>query len=265
MREPYIGITGFTKRQQVEAALDGFPKDAGQRSGRKLMVGVLASWKSLRGFPLKEYWAKRTPDFHFLRDILMNDERALNLIHYSCDSEHSWDMARDMLTLTNFAPNCHGFQLNVTFPEIGQLEDYRKAAGSGPRIALQIGRGIIEALTVVFDGNLKKGVVQMLYQYAPLVNDILIDMSGGMKKPLDVFFARTIVEAVAEKHPNLGIGVGGGLGPGKMEAIEPLLREYPNLSWDAEGAVRDDANEMSPARFLAYRDQSLQLLRTCAK
>jgi len=79
--KPYIGITGFTKREEVEFALKVFPRN----SNRKLMVGVLATYKSLRGIPMKPKWAKQTPNPEKIKDIFSNDERVINLVHFSTE------------------------------------------------------------------------------------------------------------------------------------------------------------------------------------
>lgn len=42
MLKPYIGVTGFMKREEVEAVLAAFSEN----STHKLMVGVLASSKT---------------------------------------------------------------------------------------------------------------------------------------------------------------------------------------------------------------------------
>lgn len=71
MNKPYIGITGFMSRDEVEEVLTVFPEN----STRKLMVGVLASEKTLHGPTNK--WPNRYPDRSFDTDKTREYLRAL--------------------------------------------------------------------------------------------------------------------------------------------------------------------------------------------
>ncbi len=75
----YIGVTGFVERAQVEQALASTPDN----SSRLLMVGVLASRKSLQRIPISPKWRAQYPDHLEIGDIFCESKKALNLVHYS--------------------------------------------------------------------------------------------------------------------------------------------------------------------------------------
>jgi len=75
---PYVGVTGFMNRQQVTQALSCVPAN----SNRKLMVGVLISYKTLRGEKniLNE---GRYPQRELINAIFIEHPLAFNVIHYT--------------------------------------------------------------------------------------------------------------------------------------------------------------------------------------
>ncbi len=44
----------------------------------------------------------------------------------------------------------------------------------------------------------------------------------------------------------MGIVVAGGLGPYTVRLVEPLLAEFPNISIDAQGQLRESGNALDP-------------------
>ena len=62
MNRPYIGVTGFTTSEEVAAVREVYPDD----NPRLLMVGVLATWKSLRNIPVKPKWKRQIAKLAFL-------------------------------------------------------------------------------------------------------------------------------------------------------------------------------------------------------
>ena len=138
---PYVGITGVTTPEQTASALSAFPKDG----NRKLMVGVLATWKSLHGIPMKPKWAKQTPDPKIISALFTSDERVLNLVHFSTEEGQENSVLGDMLKIHELAgPNFHGFQLNLVWPGIRLLKEYRETVSSNYRIVLQISREAVK-------------------------------------------------------------------------------------------------------------------------
>ncbi len=248
--KPYIGITGFTKSEEVTVALDVFPKN----SKRKLMVGVLATYKSLRGIPMKPKWARQTPKCETIRDIFLNDERAINLVHFSTEEGQEKSVLADMIRVHELGgPNLHGFQLNLAWPK-RQLDDYRMIVGCKPRVVLQIGQKAVEMA-----GGTPQGVVDMLYHYLDSINDVLFDPSGGLGKPFDIERACEFLSAIAEQGWDIGLGVAGGLGPDSLNLVKPLLTKFPELSIDAQGRLRNIENNLDMEAVKAYLAKASQM------
>lgn len=233
---PYIGVTGFTKPEEVRAVLDKFPNNA----KHKLMVGVLATWKSLRDIEIKPKWAKQTPVKDLISTLFFEDKRVLNLVHYSTESGHESTILEDLLVVHDLAgSNFEGFQLNITWPEVSMLEEYRAVVGWEHRLVLQIGSKAVE-----FAGSTPEGVVDRLSDYQGIVDDILLDPSGGLGIPFDSKKAIEYLQAVSEKDFGFGLGVAGGLGPSTMKLIVPVAERFPDISIDAQGRLRDTDNNL---------------------
>ena len=135
------------------------------------------------------------------------------------------------------------------------MDEYRIVVGYDYRIVLQIGQKAVEVV-----GGTPQGVVDMLYYYAGVINDVLFDPSGGFGKPFDVEHARRFLSAIAEQGWNLGLGVAGGLGPDSLDLVKPLLTEFPNLSIDAQGRLRNAENNLDLNAVSTYLIKALQIL-----
>lgn len=241
--QPYVGVTGFTTRADVESALSALP----QPTTRNLMVGVLASWKSLHGLPLKPVRQKRFPQPEKIREIFVRDGRALNLVHYSTEEEQINTLVSQLFKIHDLAgPNLDGFQLNITWPLLDALEDYRMRMGSTPRLVLQIGQ------TAINIAESAHGIAKLVFNYRGFVDSILLDASGGLGKPLDARFAHQVFSEIVNKGWTLGLGVAGGLGPNSLDLVAPLIEEFPALSIDAEGLLRNKENELDNQAVKTY-------------
>src|SRR3989344_4717799 len=134
---PYIGVTGFMDRNEVETVLSGMPVEP----NRQLMVGVLVSWKTINGTQNK--WPHRYPTPPRVREIFSDDPRALNLIHYNTKDPGTLCDQLRFISEQFAGKACHGFQLNVCWPNPRQLERYY-ATTLTKYIVLQIGSQAFE-------------------------------------------------------------------------------------------------------------------------
>ncbi|MDO8408385.1 MAG: hypothetical protein Q7S95_04140 [bacterium] len=251
---PYIGVTGFTDRQQVIEAFFHVPDNA----HRRLMVGVLASYKSLRRLPMREQWAKQTPPSDELHSIFFEHPQVLNLIHYSADIFVDKELCDDLLALAHHAGSVlHGFQLNIVWPSSIALRDFHRFVRKQKlSVVLQINHG-----SIALAGGTPVAIVEKLRRYEGLIQHLLVDASGGLGKALNVSWAQLYLRAFRDAQLPFALGVAGGFGPNSMEPIKELLAEFPDLSWDAQGRLRDKDHRLNPILAGEYLDLSYALAR----
>ncbi|MCX6714957.1 MAG: hypothetical protein NTX72_04020 [Candidatus Uhrbacteria bacterium] len=222
---PYIGVTGFMNQEEVRAALAAL-------SGTKheLMVGVLASAKTLRGET--NSWPNRFPNVQEIAGIFSEDPRTLNLIHFATDDRNTIDVQlADMIELGG--ANLDGFQLNMVWPDPQLLRT--AFFGHRLRVVLQVGTNAYKQVN-----NDPQKLAERLDAYKEIVTDILFDLSGGLGRELDADAGLPVLRAVHRRHPSLGLGIAGGLCAETLQLIKPIRREFPNVNFDAEGRIRDD-------------------------
>ena len=260
---PYVGIAGFTTVHEVRSiAADLYtmsPYGTPQAGGRRLAVGVLASWKTLNGeaagnperYPRIDdvralFDAAVDPIRHYSPGLGQKEgdgttleikDRTLRIIHYNSREP---DLPAQVARLCEAAgPNLDGFQLNVVWPK---SEEIRDIAQEYPalRLILQINREMYSNV----GRNTQLLVNELRAKYFPHVTDFLFDMSGGTGAQMDMEEATRVLEALyasfgGVEKGGVGIGVAGGLEYRNVYGLKPLLDRWPDLSFDAEGRVRD--------------------------
>lgn len=249
---PYIGITGFTTRDELDevvAALSESPP-------RRLMCGVLLSNALLAGESSDA--PNRCPSPNDIAGIFSNDPRCLNLIHYR--PQPGANLADALARATEVGgPNCHGVQINATrgapWPDPEALVGYRERS-QPQRVVLQAGR---EAMTSV-DGDPAR-LAQRCADYAGIVTDVLVDASEGLGLPLDADRSARYLDALADAAPELGLVVAGGLCADNIEELlSPLLPLWSHVSIDAEGRLRDAEDVLDVGAAVAYLGVAVNLL-----
>lgn len=232
MEKPYIGITGFTSKNEATEALSAMPCSV----DRYLMVGVLASSKTLRGE--KNKYPNRYPAVEKITGIFPDDPRALNLIHYSTDDPAT--LSKQMLELASLAgPNLHGFQLNCAWPPPSELQLFCNAYPE-TKVVLQIGERSLEMV-----GNSSYGLsIKLHMEYKGLIDYVLLDSSGGRGQILEVEKMSKYLYVLQTLPTQIGLGIAGGLSPQSLPLIEPFIRDFPDLSIDAEGCLRDGSDKL---------------------
>lgn len=247
----YIGVTGFMSRGEVEHALANLP------AGRRLMVGVLASPKSLRGERNK--WWRRYPSAKEIADIFVDDSRCLNLIHFSSGGD---DVPIDrgfVDRLTEIGGPClNGFQFNGRWPDHHAL---RGVADQGRDVVLQLKTNRVK--DVAQGGNPLRN---HLYWVAAMFRDakchVLLDGSGGRGVAFDPAEMRNDVRTIRKTIGYfIGLGVAGGLCAETVRSVE-RPKGY-DVSIDAEGMLRDgdDGGTMNLDKVAAYLEAAGRVLR----
>lgn len=245
--QPYIGVTGFMNRSEVKKAL-AVLNTAEQTHGkirRKLMIGVLACSPSLSQKPNR--WLHRYPPEQHIRHLFFPDRRVLNTIHYN--SENTSDLLDRLKYLVEIGgPYLDGIQLNMTWPPPSQVYAH------GTPITLELGKQALEACN--HDPEI---ICNRLKQYGHDIKRVLLDTSAGHGIPLVMPYMRRLLEPIVEHIPHIGIGLAGGLSLDRLDQIKPLLQVIPQLSIDAEGALRDAADHLDVERMERYLERSFTL------
>ena len=249
---PYIGITGFCSRSEVDALLAAVPA----QPNRLLMCGVLLSNARLSGKPSDA--PNRCPAPDAIAGIFSEDPRCLNLVHYR--PRAGADLAEALARASAIGgPNCHGVQINATrgvpWPDPAALAAYW-AQCNPTRIVLQAGR---EAMASV--GQRPSALAGRCAAYSGLVTDVLVDASEGLGLPLDAARSAEYLSAIHSAAPGLGLVVAGGLHSANVaELLSPLLPKWSTVSIDAEGRLRDAADHLDTNAAVAYLRAGWHLL-----
>jgi hypothetical protein len=262
---PYIGITGFMYRMEVETVLDWRPRGNFLSMGpswRPFMVGVLASSKTLAG--MKNKYPNRYPPVDRIADIFpsWSVTDVVNLIHYNTDDPDT--LADQLLKLTALGGQyLHGFQLNSNWPVIRklvirELVKYHKRYPN-VRMVLQIGRRVVAETEAFFGKEAPRELAKQVVSFGNLISDVLFDMSGGRGELLDVEQARRYLRAISERGLDRGLGVAGGLDGNTLPNIEPLLFGLSYLSIDAENNLRDEEDKLSLPAVHGYISAATEL------
>lgn len=238
---PYIGVTGFMSYREVQILLD---QDLSITTMDKLlMVGVLASSKTLAG--MKNRWPMRYPLVSQLGSVFLRFKNALNLIHFNTDTPEC--LVEQLAILSRLSgPDLHGFQLNMRWPDPRLIEEHRKKCEQHV-IVLQVGGQAFRMID-----NSGKVLVQKLKEYRGLVDYVLLDKSGGVGIPLDANFLVRHIHAIREAELPFRVGVAGGLSAENIGLIDPLVKVFEGLSFDAEGNLRDENDHLDLEKARAY-------------
>ena len=241
---PYIGITGFCSRSEVDAVLAALPAEP----NRLLMCGALLSNALLSGE--RSDAPNRCPAPETIAGIFSDDPRCLNLVHYR--PPPGANLADALARATEVGgPNCHGVQINATrgapWPDPDALANYYERSRP-TRIVFQAGREAMESAN-----HRPDELARRCAAYSGLVTDVLVDASEGLGLPLDAARSADYLEAIHAAAPELGLVVAGGLHSGNIaELLSPLLPEWSTVSIDAEGRLRDADDHLNTDAAVAY-------------
>ncbi len=257
MMVPYIGITGIMNRAQV-AAISASALNLLYKTGRQIMLGVLVSSKTLAGEENK--YPRLYPPVKMLKDIFVFDPRFLNFVHYNTDNP-LW-LREELFKIIKFFQNDNrknglnglsGFQLNVPWPAISHLEDV-KAAFPKLKIVLQIGPEALEQA-----GYSPEKVMAMTGDYLPFVDCFLFDASAGFGKPLAAENIKLYLRELSAFF-TVGLAIAGGLGPDTLHLAEPLIKEFPEISIDAQSGLQEKG-ELSINKSVEYVRRALKMYK----
>jgi hypothetical protein len=96
-------------------------------------------------------------------------------------------------------------------------------------------------------------------EYSGLVDHVLLDLSAGYGRQLDPAWARRQLEEMRDAELDMGLAVAGGLGPASLHLVAPLVKDFPQLSLDAEARLRDGDDHLDLALGQEYLRKALAL------
>jgi hypothetical protein len=257
MSNPYISITDFTHADQVRRMLGVLSSEC---TDRLLGVGVMMSYKTLNGLETK--WSKAFPPKEKIREIFLPDAGLFNVLHYA--DYDGLSTADDLLHAVACAgPNLDAIQFDMIWPRAELLDALRRDLGVAnrrPEFILQVGAKAIEA---VWDSPTEVGLRIMEYQRRNLINRVLFDESGGRGRAMDAKRLLRFIHMV----PAMNIVIAGGLGPDTVPLAEPVLRQVPDASLDAQGKLRPSGSALDPIDWdmaERYIRAACKLVELCA-
>lgn len=261
---PYIGITGFVSKEEMETFHRLFTierkggksiKNLIDSLQRKIMIGVLVSQKTLLKELPDNY--NRYPHIDDVRKIFIDDDTYFNCIHFN---SKDFDNLFVHLSMLAQIPNIHGIQLNICWPPPKILEQF-KVQFPHIKLILQIGEDAYKEVE-----ESPKSLYQELSKYSNSIDFVLFDMSGGngILIQVDKVLIKIIVD-VSQKMPDIGIGIAGGLSHDTImviseafEALESFRYSPRKISIDAEGRLRGKNDLLIIGEALKY------VLASCA-
>ena len=245
--QPYIGLTGFISSEEIMQLYDIVPVDCSY----KLMCGVLLSNDRIENKEVNI--SKRYPKIENIKDIFIDDNRLLNIIHYKLPDNSESNHCKYMCNATQIGGKyCDGLQINGYWPTISALQKY-KIFYPQNRIILQINKNMLQSLEPYH-------WAENCHIYKDYITDVLLDESGGLGIPLNNRLLMQYINAIRNKCPDLGIGVAGGLNSITLELVSDIFYKYDNISIDAESGLRDINDNISENLCIMYMDKAFEIL-----
>ena len=245
----YIGITGV-KTFDESKRLAQLVRDLRLPLTHRLMVGGLASYKSLRLGYVSDPMQYVLPTE--LNRVLVQAPQVLNIVHYNSKIEGLRGQIADVLSVIHRA---EGIQLNIPWPDPIILRAVK--AELETTVILQVSTKASEQL----DHDPVR-IAAKLAEYEGLIDFALIDPSGGVGRGFEPKYAKDMLLTLVATELEIRWGIAGGLGPGRLSVLEPLLEIYPELSWDAQARLRKaDRHSLDLGACEQYLREGIALIR----
>lgn len=213
---PYIGITDFGARKEIERMLNEFKEHVPLGSNRRLRAGAILHWQKL--YNDKANWLKIYPAKEAIAYILASRE-TYNCLQYVGDSR-KYGFWKDLLRAILYGGvGINAVQLDMTWPDPNDIARGVETAGKEIEIILQLNSDVLR--------DPQRGIVHKLKNYRGVIHRVFLN-----KDPHNL---ASLIEAIEEGLPGIGVVITGGLAPEGVSRLEPLIKKHPGLSIDAQG------------------------------
>ena len=239
MLPQYIGICDIQDPGQAREFANFFDSlcDMPETAHLKLGIGLMMSYKTLKGLPSRwtNVWVKAVD----VASTFIKHPRVFNIFHYA-DYDGETDLA-DLLEAVKYGgPHLHALQLDMIWPSEQKIANVRKFHPD-LHFVLQVNKA---ALDQVY--NRPDILIEQLKKYVGCVDYVLLDKSMGRGVPMKVHELRPFARVISEQLPEMVLVFGGRLGPYTMDAVAPLIEEFPRSSVDMQSQLRLSGNAMDP-------------------
>lgn len=247
MKKPYVGVSGVVSCEQADTIYSHAEK-AGLFDHRRILLGVKAvhetqyldipnkygeEWYPVGG-DISDVVLGRPEDNEFwVTQVFMDLDAGKNIADYDrrfvkklLSRTHHWiqGIQFDMLPWDN------------SVEHYKRLFDCIKSEQEGAEVLVQCHGSMIAERT-------PSEIGRILDQYQDRVDHVLFDASHGKGVEMNRESLSPYIE-VASERDWLGVGVAGGLNAkGVEQHIVPLLEDFPDLSFDAEGQLHVNEGE----------------------
>lgn len=233
----FISVTDFVSRDQSDD-MSGLFIDLISGGGPiiDVGVGVMMSRKTLTGEPTK--WSKAFPKNEDIAKIFIDHSYVFNVLHYA-DSDEGMTTIDHLVQATGYGGEyMHALQLDMCWPDLWMIKKY-KSMFPKIKVILQIGN---KSFAIA---NSEAELLGRLSAYGDAIDYVLIDRSEGRGIPLDPKKTIPTIRLLKDNYPDLGIIVAGGLGPNTLDLLVPIVKEFPDVSTDAQGRLRPSGDALN--------------------
>lgn len=233
--ERYVGICDVLSPEEARAMADEL-REHRKDPGRKVMIGVMAGHFTM--WPESAYGDNQRAVFPTKEELaggFTDDPDVFNTIHFA-------DLYRPKEVQTLFedlelvveagGENLHAIQLDVTWPDVDDIDRF-KDKHSDIAVVLQLGKSAFEMV----DHSPQK-MVDELDKYGDSIDYVLLDLSMGTGRAMQADELLSALRLIRQELPGLGLAVAGGLGPETVHLLEPIAKEFPDISIDAQGRLK---------------------------
>ena len=234
---PFVGISTFTTPKEVEMAKRYFD----QLPDRRLHVGAMTNQEVFLANPEDAKPRRTLLTKEELQEVFTDGKNVFNVLHWKDDGMYPMTTSNDLImACTKCGPSLSGLQLDMVWPDPEMIIEVKSTL---PKLSVIV-RICDAAMTRV--EVLGSSFEYMLRTYLGVADYVLLDC--GMKE--DTTYVSTTMLALIKQtgliFPETSIIVGGGMCSNTVNALHPILTQYPRISWEASEGLHTRKSLVDP-------------------